>query len=299
MASVLASAALAIYGPIMRTHELHAQGVAKREISRAHAASEILRIRQGLYAACDTSEELLHAARHGGSPSCLVAGRRHGLWILDQPEPDAGTARHVWIGHAGQRHPCGGRDCDESLIWHWDDGDAVPGDLPPVQNVLLQIATCADDETFFAALESALRQSLLPPGGMAWLGARLPEHLRWMLGLARTDADSGLESLLRLRLHRLGIPVRTQVPIDGVGEVDLVIGDRLIVEADGKENHDDDPMVATARTSRRHKDLLRDARAAALGYETLRFDYAMIVHDWPTVAAAIVAKVQAGAHLRV
>lgn len=306
MAFVLASAVLALYGPITRTHELRARGVTKQEISRARDAGEILRIRQGLYASHDTPEELLHAARHGGSPSCLVAGRMHDLWILDEPEPepesepepDADAARHVWIGHAGQRHPCDSSACDDSLIWHWDDGDAEPGALPPVQNVLLQIAVCADDETFFAALESALRRSLLPPGGMAWLGARLPEDLRWMLGFARSDADSGLESLIRLRLHHLGISACTQVSIEGVGEVDFVIGDRLIVEADGKENHDDDPTTTNMSVSRRHKDLVRDARAAALGYETLRFDYAMIVHDWPTVAAAIVAKVRAGSHLR-
>ena len=37
----------------------------------------------------------------------------------------------------------------------------------------------------------------------------------------------------------------------------------------------------------RHKDLVRDANAAAWGYVTLRFDYALIVHDWDLVEAAI------------
>jgi very-short-patch-repair endonuclease len=71
------------------------------------------------------------------------------------------------------------------------------------------------------------------------------------------------------------------VIIDGVGEVDFVIGGRLILEADGRENHDG--------TDKRHKDLVRDAKAAALGYRTLRFDYDLIVHDWPVVEAAILA----------
>ena len=66
--------------------------------------------------------------------------------------------------------------------------------------------------------------------------------------------------------------------IDGVGRVDFVIGGRVILEADGKLNHSGD---------RRHKDLMRDAAASALGYETLRFDYAMIIHDGERVAAAI------------
>ena len=51
------------------------------------------------------------------------------------------------------------------------------------------------------------------------------------------------------------------------------------MEADGVENHEGDRL--------RHKDLVRDANAAAWGYLTLRFDYAMIVHDWELVESAI------------
>ena len=41
------------------------------------------------------------------------------------------------------------------------------------------------------------------------------------------------------------------------------------------------PMDGQPRGCRhRHKDLRRDANAAAWGYVTLRFDYAMVVHDW-------------------
>jgi very-short-patch-repair endonuclease len=67
--------------------------------------------------------------------------------------------------------------------------------------------------------------------------------------------------------------------IQGVGKVDFVIAGRLILEADGKENHDGE--------TKRHKDLVRDAAASRLGYQTLRFDYAQIVHDWLTVQAAV------------
>ena len=77
--------------------------------------------------------------------------------------------------------------------------------------------------------------------------------------------------------------------IIAVGVVDLLIGDRLIVEADGKSNHDDLPS--------RHKDRVRDANAAIWGYVTLRFDYAMILHDWETVEMAILAHVDRGLHL--
>jgi very-short-patch-repair endonuclease len=140
---------------------------------------------------------------------------------------------------------------------------------------------CHGDEVFFAALESALRQRKISSAATGRIRARLPLRARWLVDLARADADSGLESLLRLRLHVLGIRLECQVAIPTVGIVDFVVGDRLILETDGKENHDG--------ASHRHKDLRRDAAASRLGYETLRFDYALVIHDWPTVEAAILA----------
>ncbi len=63
--------------------------------------------------------------------------------------------------------------------------------------------------------------------------------------------------------------------------MDALIGDRVIVEVDGRENHDG--------ASLRHKDLVRDANAAMWGYVTLRFDYVMVLHDWDLVERAILA----------
>lgn len=105
-----------------------------------------------------------------------------------------------------------------------------------------------------------------------------------MVDFARDDADSGLESLLRFRLRPYGISLQSQVDIPGVGRVDFVLGDRVIIEVDGKLNHEAPPM--------RHKDLVRDAIAAGLGFTTLRFDYALVVHDWPSVLAAILTTIE-------
>jgi very-short-patch-repair endonuclease len=85
----------------------------------------------------------------------------------------------------------------------------------------------------------------------------VPRAVRWLVDFARSDADSGLESLLRVRLHRHGVTVASQVRIPGVGEVD----------------------GGTHDGPARHRDRMRDPQAAILGFITLRFDYAMIVHD--------------------
>lgn len=71
--------------------------------------------------------------------------------------------------------------------------------------------------------------------------------------------------------------------------MDFLLGDRVILEVDGIGNHDG--------ASNRHKDLVRDANAAVWGFVTLRFDYALVVHDWPTVEAAILAHLDRGLHV--
>ena len=155
------------------------------------------------------------------------------------------------------------------------------------------------------ALESAMRKRFLTRTSLARIRSRIPAVHRWLVDFARWNADSGLESLLRLRLHAHGIELASQVAIPGVGRVDFVLGDRLILEVDGKRNHvdgfDQDAMNGAERAaavSKRHKDLVRDTVAAAHGFDTLRFDYALVVHDWPIVEAAILAKIDRGLHLR-
>ncbi|WP_082488405.1 DUF559 domain-containing protein [Microbacterium sp. Leaf159] len=239
------------------------------ELTRAVRSGEVIRARQGVYALADVQAVIVHAASHGGTVGCCAAGLLHGLWILEAP-PEC----HVWMGTAGTPRS----SCEDCHI-HWDEGKVAVGAPPPVRNVLLQISRCATEDTFFAALESALRQSLLRARDLTWLVVHLPIAMRWLVAFARADADSGLESLLRLRLYRLGIEARPQVWIAGGGEVDFVVGARLIIEADGRANHDGGGLRA--------KDLQRDAAAAALGYQTLRFTYAMIVHDWRAVVDAI------------
>lgn len=280
MSFTTASDVLRSLGRMARTSELKQHGVTEAELTSAVRDGTVVRPRQGVYALPDASEGLRHAASHGGTLGCCAAGKLLGLWILETPEK-----HHIWLGRSGTPRS----DCTECRV-HWDAGKVQVGVLPPVHNALLQIAICADEETFFAAFESALRFHLIPSAGIAWLWDRLPRRMRWLLDFARSDADSGLESLFRLRMHRLGVRVRCQVSIRTVGEVDFVIGDRLIIEADGRENHE--------REKERSKDLARDAAAAALGFETLRFTYAMIVHHWEIVQAAVLAKLAEGAHLR-
>lgn len=255
-------------GGVARGAFLQRFGFTRSHLSRAVREGSVIRIRRGVFATDETAPLLVRAAAHGGAVTCAGALRLHGIWVLNDDD-----AVHVWLGANGRVHH---RDCD--CVGHWFDGPTILG-LAPVDDALVHVFACHGAETFFAALESALRQRKVHSIGL--LRSRLPASARWLVDLARNDADSGLESLLRLRLHILGIRLDCQVRVPGVGRVDFVIGGRLILETDGAEHH--------GNPSQRHRDLVRDAAASAAGFESLRFDYALVVYEWPKVQAAIVA----------
>lgn len=255
---------------VMTAAELRDRGFGYGWVRAGLRHGAISRVRRGVYARPWVCPDVLQATAHGGTLACVSAARHLGLWVLDST-----PGLHVWLP---SRHHYAHDGCD--CIEHWGDSRAGAGTaVPPVRQILRQILHCRGIEEFFVVLESALRQRVVDTGDLRWLRSRTNAAAREAIDLARSDADSGLESLLRWRLRHLNVSVRTQVPIAGVGVVDAVIGDRLLIEVDGRENHDGASM--------RHKDLVRDANAALWGYMTLRFDYALIVHDWDLVEAAI------------
>ncbi|GGB14314.1 hypothetical protein GCM10007198_01020 [Microbacterium aerolatum] len=255
-------------GGVARGATLQKHGISRKRLAREVVAGSIDRVRAGVFALPQTDAAVRTAAAHGGALTCGSALTPHKIWVLTD------DSIHVWLGENGRRHEH--PDCTCTV--HHFQGRTRFGRVN-VETALVHLYDCQGDEAFFAAYESAWRKRVLSKAARARVRTALPASARWLVDLARPDADSGLESLLRLRLHILGIRLDCQVTIDGVGRVDFVIDKRLILEADGKENHDS--------STKRHADRVRDAAASALGYETLRFDYAQIVHDWPTVQVAI------------
>lgn len=264
------AARMATWGGVARASRLIRAGASRSDIRRSCARGELVRIREGVYALPSVDASVRLAAAHGGALACVSALRAMGIWVLDAP------GIHVWLGHGGREHPH--PDC--ACVVHWDAGRAEPGCVDLVR-ALVQVASCQGAEAFFVAFESAWRLRRLDGRTRAEVRRRLPAGMRYLIDLARPDADSGLESIVRLRLARLGIALRSQVRIADVGVVDLLLDDRIILEVDGRENHDG--------SIRRHRDLRRDAEAARRGYITLRFDYALVMHEWDVVLDAILA----------
>lgn len=251
----------------------------RRQIEDALNSGALQHVRRGVYAGAGACLEVIAAAEHGGALGCQTAARHLTIWVLDEP------GVHVWqrrsrhqYRHGPQRDGTDGCGCTA----HWDDGPAASAfALPSVPRILRQIYHCVGAEGFFVALESARAKGLLDQAGLHWLRGSVDRAGQDLIDFSRADAGSGLESLVRLRTRHRGWDVRTQVHIVATGRVDLLIEGWLIVETDGKENHDG--------RSHRHRDLLRDANAAIWGHGTLRFDYAMVIADWELVEDAIAA----------
>ena len=266
---------------VRTTAELREAGLGRAAVAAGLGDGSLVRLRRGVYASDGSCDAIRRAAEHGGSLACVSAARHLGLWVCGEADE-----LHVWLRAHGRAYTHD--DC--ACVGHWDAAGAKDAfGIPSVPQVLRQILLCLGVEDFFVALESARRQRLISQRGLAWLRSHTNAAGRDAIAFSRSDADSGLESLLRWRLRPHGLPLRTQVRLTSVGVVDFLIGERLIVEVDGVVNHHDQPH--------RHKDLVRDANAAAWGFATLRFDYAMVVHDWETVELAILGALDRGLHL--
>ncbi|QEO13309.1 DUF559 domain-containing protein [Agromyces intestinalis] len=271
--------ACADLGGVVSARELDSFGIDRRSLARAVRTGDLVRIRPGTYVTPEAEPDLVTALLHGGAVGCVSRLRLAGVWVLG-----AHPETHVAMRPTGRRRPHPACRC----VQHWNDVSSSAG-LVSIVDALRQVLGCLGAEEFFVCLESAMRRRLIDRRGLDRLSSGLPAEHRWLTEFARWNADSGLESLLRLRLRRYGIDVQSQVEVPGVGRVDFVVGDRLILEVDGRSNHES--------PQHRHKDLRRDALAAALGFETLRFDYALVVHEWGIVEAAILARVDRGLHL--
>lgn len=103
------------------------------------------------------------------------------------------------------------------------------------------------------------------------------------------SSQSGLESIARIALRRRNVRLESQVRIDGVGLVDLLIGERLVLELDGKQWH----VGAGYEEDRR-----RDLALVSLGYLVVRVSYRQVIENWPEVERRLLRIIRRGEHLR-
>lgn len=254
---------------------LRARGFSRRTIEGQIAAAALVRPRNGWVALRSADPFLVAAARAGVVLSCVTQASRLGLWVLreDAVHVAAPPHRHVGEVRAGTRV-------------HW----AVPLVprhphvlVDPIENVLAIVASCLPYEEALVIWESAIRQGLVLQAELQRLP--LPARARALLADSSPWSDSGLETLIPVRLKFLRLPIRPQVWIAG-HHVDFLIDERLVLQVDGGHH------VGVQR----REDIAHDARLTLLGYHVIRIDYMQVVHAWHQVHDVIVRAVAQGLH---
>ncbi|WP_165544539.1 endonuclease domain-containing protein [Schaalia vaccimaxillae] len=160
------------------------------------------------------------------------------------------------------------------------DSDPVRPWLASLPRVLERSCACLSPESAVAMLDFVTTNHLcdiaelhIPSFGPT--SSRLQQAIKHSVRGSR----SILETCARLQLEDAGIRVQVGVPIPGVGEVDMIVFDRLIIELDGWAFHKD--------KLQRARDLERDRRLVELGFLVVRFEYEAVMTNCTFVSEVL------------
>jgi very-short-patch-repair endonuclease len=272
------------------THQLLRDGWSSRQISRAVAIGEIVRVRQGWYCAPTVEPAEQRAAGVGGQLTCQSAARMLGLAARRTTDTHVAVSAHAsrlrilpGILAVASSRP------NSPIVVHWSARPADPESSRSVLDILKDLAGCESPEFTIAAVDSAIRLGLIRLGDWLDFLPSLPRKLGTLLSSVNGKSGSITESLCRVRLLPLGIVPTLQFRVAGVGFVDMLIGERLVIEIDGRKYHTDAEQFEADRQ--------RDARLSILGFRVLRFSYRQVMSNWAQVRGSILAAIARGDHL--
>lgn len=197
--------------------------------------------------------------------SCVSAAQMYELPILMEERPQK---THLSVSYNRGMHPSKLRRFDDVCVHREQflSDEERRTHVASIGTVLERVLVCMPLKVSLPMLDAARNRGLydvstltIPP-----TGSRLP-HLREALSLSSDRARSILETVARLQLIDMGLTPQVGVWIEGVGEVDMIILDFIVIEVDGWAFH--------SSKEQREKDLKRDRELLRRGYVVLRFTY--------------------------
>ncbi len=237
-------------------------GTTRRAIECAVRSGELVRHARG-YTAPGAPAELVAAARWGGGVGCVSALHLHGLPLLGRPSPP-----HLLL--ASSRPTRGVRVHRAAAAW------GVQDVLPAAAQAL----RCLPRDDALVVADAVVRHGVDADLLARTVGPQPGSSAGWVLRHLDPRSESPIESLLRAVLIDLGASrIRPQVRLPGIGRVDLLVADWLVLEADGFASHGTRRGFETDRG--------RDAAAARLGLLTLRFTREDLTLDRSAVAQTV------------
>lgn len=244
---------------VLSRSQLQKVGVGDAEIARAVRAGTLARLRRGWFATTHADALVREAVAAGGVLTCVAALRRHRIWVPENHQKLHVRAENRGVSVRGACRVHGNIPrCDASV------DDAL--------TALRYAARCLDAEGLVVVADSLLNSGRVTTEEVSTALSRAPSRIRDLLDRCDPAAESGTETMVRLRLRARNIAVTTQHRVPGVGRVDLLIGERLVIEVDSHAHH--------TGVERYEADRARDRRLVQLGYVVLRLSYRQVVHDW-------------------
>lgn len=257
---------------------LRAAGLTNAQIATAVRRGDLERVRDGVFARPGCDPLIIDAAKIGGRVAGVTAAAIHGFWIPAAARPVVEVPRgsHVL-----------------PTDWRVIRGPAGPrrfGVSTPAE-VVGQVLRSEPPEIAIAVIDSLIRRSTLTRTEVEFAAAGLSARSRRLLSLVDTRAESGSESMVRVLLALDGIAAvpQVRVPFTDLDRVDLVVGDRLVIECDSRAHH--------STPTELDRDAARDLGLTALGFVVVRVRYRTIVRDPAAVVAAVRRLVDDGTHL--
>lgn len=259
---------------VASSRQLAAHGVSARQLHAAVANGRILRLRRGTYACPHLDAATVRAAELGGAPTCVSVLAEACVWAgpWQGPRPPL----HVQVPPTRS-----GTSGGTGLRLHWEHprfGMSAPWRVTPAQ-ALWQAILCLDEENAIAAMESAIHEGFLPELEVRRLGRLAPRRLQDGIRRIIGNSGSGNETIVRLRLERVGYRVQAQGHVPGMGHEDLVVEDSVGLEVDSRNWHDGQDRYTIDRD--------RDLHVAGFGRPLLRLRPAFITETWPQTLAVI------------
>lgn len=264
---------LAPFGVLNRARLRHLS-LTDHQIRRLLSKGHITRLRPGWFAGHNAHPWVTRAVSAGGALSGL-----HRLKLLDEQLwlPERAPA-HV---HARRTLP-DAADCIVHQRPRLSDHDIQFG-VVPVPVALRHGLREQPLDHAVAIADSLLRVSQMRHPADVYAPDVLVELSRTpfgreVLALVDTAAESGLESIVRVRLILAGHVVEIQVRLSNGWRIDLLVDGVLAIEINGSTH------MTREQFQRDHE---KDRMCAAAGYRTARYTYSQIMYDWPNVLADI------------
>ena len=262
------SKALELCGGAARRPALARLGVDDASLRRAVRAG-ILQPARGLYALPTAAPEIVATLRNRELLTCVSAAPHYGLWALHAP-----AARHV---HHRREEAVRNSSAVRHAGLHLPPPNGVP--VAALADVLIHALRCLPFAESLVMVECAVSRGDMT---LDFLRGRLPgnrngparEVLRWV----DRGAESLLETLARTYFRQAGIRVETQVFLDRVGYVDLLLDGWLVVELDGRHHAD------WAQVKKDHR---RNNESVVQGFTALRYYYSDVVYSPADMVAQV------------